>query len=247
MAMEYKTVNVPNELEAKTISELGRFGWTLKSSQRVFNQDSHNEYDRYGDYVYVETVTNTVDFTKLVFERDNDHPNYAQIARIENYAFDLSDKRDAAFYRSQQLDKQIYKIKSRMLIHTFTKKGNIICALFIIIPILIFLTTVAVFSNIPADNDSSGLMITFCIGFVLGVVPPPIAIYTWFSGWLTYANGGEGEYRDAFEEKWKKKINNDYTLAALIKENDELEELYSNLTHELADLLNRGEYLCNNY
>lgn len=41
--MEYKTRDVNNEDEASTIEFWSRFGWTLKSSQRVYNKDTHLE------------------------------------------------------------------------------------------------------------------------------------------------------------------------------------------------------------
>lgn len=42
--MEYKTRDVNNEDEASTIEFWSRFGWTLKSSQRVYNKDTHLEF-----------------------------------------------------------------------------------------------------------------------------------------------------------------------------------------------------------
>ncbi len=79
MAMEIKTLNVDNAKEAATIEFWSQFGWTLKSSQRVFNKDSHLELRGSTQY----SVTETVDFTKLVFERDKSMPNYEKIKELE--------------------------------------------------------------------------------------------------------------------------------------------------------------------
>lgn len=79
MAMEIKTLEIKNSEEQKTIEFWTQFGWQLKSSQRIYNKDSHLE--RRGDSTY--SVTETIDFTKLVFERDKNDPNYSTIARLE--------------------------------------------------------------------------------------------------------------------------------------------------------------------
>lgn len=79
MAMEYKTVDVKNEEEQNTIKFWGQFGWNLKNSQRVYNKSSHLE-DRGGS---TYSVTETMDFTKIIFERDKSMPNYAKIVSLE--------------------------------------------------------------------------------------------------------------------------------------------------------------------
>ena len=79
MAMEIKTLNVANENEAFVIEFWSQFRWALKSSQRVYNKDSHLDHGW--------SVTETVDFTKLVFERDKNGPNYAKIKALEDEYF----------------------------------------------------------------------------------------------------------------------------------------------------------------
>ena len=76
---EIKTLEIQNALETHYTDLYLSFGWTLKSSQRVFDRDSHLESR--GDVVY--SVTNTVDYTKLVFERDTAMPNYDTLKRLE--------------------------------------------------------------------------------------------------------------------------------------------------------------------
>lgn len=80
MAMEVKMLEVKNSEEESTVQFWSKFGWQLKSSQRIFNKDSHLE--RRGDDVY--SVTETIDFTKLVLERDKSNPNYSQIVALES-------------------------------------------------------------------------------------------------------------------------------------------------------------------
>lgn len=53
---------LPND-EQEAIDTYQKFGWELKSSQEIFNKDSHNE--RRGDSVY--NVTETTNYVKLVF------------------------------------------------------------------------------------------------------------------------------------------------------------------------------------
>lgn len=79
MSVEIKTLNVPNSREDSTISEYLDFGWTLKSSQRIYNKDSHLESR--GEDIY--SVTETTDFTKLVFERNSNMPNYSILSNLE--------------------------------------------------------------------------------------------------------------------------------------------------------------------
>lgn len=83
MAFEIKTLEIKNSEEDSTIRFWAQFGWSLKSSQRIYNKDSHLE--KRGDEVY--SVTETVDYTKLVFERDKAHPNYKQIVELETEYF----------------------------------------------------------------------------------------------------------------------------------------------------------------
>lgn len=92
MAMEIKTLEVANDKETATIEFWSQFGWQLKSSQRVYNKNSHLE--QRGNDTY--SVTETVDFTKLVFERDKNGPNYKRIAELEERYFQTEKRIDAA-------------------------------------------------------------------------------------------------------------------------------------------------------
>ena len=85
MSVEIKTMDVENFMEEPMIRFYAKFGWTLKSSQRVFNQNSRPVATiSDGTFTYVQTKTDTVDFTKLVFERDTNMKNYYELKMLED-------------------------------------------------------------------------------------------------------------------------------------------------------------------
>lgn len=104
MAMETKILEVKNSEEASTIQYWARFGWNLKSSQRIYNKDSHLE--RRGDDVV--SVTETVDFTKIILERDMSNPNYSKIVALEKEYFSLEKVAPATKSVGAKLDKQAW-------------------------------------------------------------------------------------------------------------------------------------------
>jgi hypothetical protein len=79
MSIEVKTVDVVNSAENQTIRIYQRFGWNFKSSQRIYNKNTSLE-DRDGD---LYAVTETVNYTKLVFERDTNMNNYQRLRELE--------------------------------------------------------------------------------------------------------------------------------------------------------------------
>lgn len=84
MAKEIKTLNVDNDQEEKVIKVFQSFGWELKSSQRVYNQDSYADGAiTYEDVTFIHNTTETVDFTKLVFEREKKMPHYDELVELE--------------------------------------------------------------------------------------------------------------------------------------------------------------------
>ena len=91
MALEYKSIDVNNEDEEKFIQVFQAFGWKLKSSQRVFHQSTTpTAAISYENYTYVHSETETVDFTKLVFERNKSIENYWELVELEQEFFDLN-------------------------------------------------------------------------------------------------------------------------------------------------------------
>lgn len=83
--LESKSLSVSPEMEHEAIETYQKFGWELKSSQEIFNKDSHQELR--GDSVY--SVTETTNYVKLVFQRDKDMPYYNEVCEIEDKYFDL--------------------------------------------------------------------------------------------------------------------------------------------------------------
>lgn len=80
MSIEIKTLDVANEAEEQAIQLYQRFGWKFKSSQRIFNKNTSLERRNGETYA----VTETVDYTKLVFERDTNMKNYQRLSELEN-------------------------------------------------------------------------------------------------------------------------------------------------------------------
>ena len=68
----------PSE-EQKTITTMTTFGWRVKSSQEINTVDSHLETRN--DTLY--SVTTKENYVKLLFERDTNRKNYAQLAQLE--------------------------------------------------------------------------------------------------------------------------------------------------------------------
>lgn len=121
MAKEIKTLTVnPNE-DAQTIQNLQCFGWTLLTSQEVYNKDSHLE--AWGKNTY--SVTQTTHYVKLTFERDPAKlVNYSQIRRMEEaYMAVPCPKRNPA----------PEKEKFKWLIAIF---GGIICAFVLLLTLI---------------------------------------------------------------------------------------------------------------
>ena len=77
--LETKSLSVDPKKETSTITLYSKFGWTLVSSQEIFNRDSHIE--RRGDDLV--SVTETTNYVKLVFQRDKDMPYYNEIAALD--------------------------------------------------------------------------------------------------------------------------------------------------------------------
>ena len=82
MAKEIKTIKVNPAQETQMIRAHQCFGWTLLSNQEVYSKDSHL------DYGY--SVTETVHYVKLTFERDPMNlRNYQKLKELENAYFSV--------------------------------------------------------------------------------------------------------------------------------------------------------------
>ena len=85
---ESKTLSVAPAREQEAIQKHEMFGWTLFSSQEVFSKDSHLE-ERGGDLWSVTTTTN---YVKLVFQRDLEMPQIAEVKNLEKEYWDLYER-----------------------------------------------------------------------------------------------------------------------------------------------------------
>lgn len=163
MAMEIKTLEIKNSEEQSTIEFWSQFGWNLKSSQRVFNKDSHLE--RRGDSTY--SVTETVDFTKLVFERDKSHPNYQQIVQLEGqylrYAQSMPKDRPQNVQMKTYDEWKKTKIKGDLRL----SKGEKVLSLLLII---IGAALVVVFESIEMNNYNMIVQAFGVLILIFGIV-----------------------------------------------------------------------------
>lgn len=73
--LESKSLTVSTSMENETIDYYQKFGWSLLSSQEIYNKNSVD----LGDSV----ETTTVNYVKLVFQRDTSIPNYKRIKELE--------------------------------------------------------------------------------------------------------------------------------------------------------------------
>lgn len=87
MAIEIKTTQCKPADEEETIRLYQDFGWTFKSSQQVYNKDSHLENQDGQTY----SVTETISYVKLVFERDSKMPHYEDFQSMWNRYCELVD------------------------------------------------------------------------------------------------------------------------------------------------------------
>lgn len=100
MAKEFKTINVSTANEERTVRAFQGFGWTLKGNQVVHNRDSHLE--AVGNTLY--SVTQTIHYVKLSFERDGSKLKYyQQLRQLEDMFWSVPepkkpDKKWANFY-----------------------------------------------------------------------------------------------------------------------------------------------------
>lgn len=90
MALEYQKLEVASEEMDKWVEWMSRFGWNLKSSQRVFNRSSRpTGAISYENLTYIHSEMQVVDFTELLFERDKNMDNYYEICEFEQEALTL--------------------------------------------------------------------------------------------------------------------------------------------------------------
>ena len=74
------SVQVAPAEENNTIQEYEWFGWELKSSQTIDRKSSHLE----GGFNSIYSVTESVNYIKLVFKRNKNMKNYRKIKELED-------------------------------------------------------------------------------------------------------------------------------------------------------------------
>lgn len=85
---EIRSLDVANEEEIACIEFHQNFGWKYKSSQRIYSKNTRLErWD-----LSVVSVTETTDFTKVVFERDRETKNYHQLVALEQEYLSLCNR-----------------------------------------------------------------------------------------------------------------------------------------------------------
>lgn len=91
MSLEVKTYDVAPHEEQTLLNIMYAFGWTLKSNQRIFNRTSRpTSAFTYGDFTYINSETETNEFSTLTFERDTNIPHYREISELEAEFWDLA-------------------------------------------------------------------------------------------------------------------------------------------------------------
>ena len=172
MSLEIKNLNVENEEEEKIITVFQGFGWKLKSSQRIFNQTSvARGAVSYQNLTYIHSENETVDFTKLVFERDTEMPNYDEIVELEEEFWRLSDICPS----SRPVDPELMGFedwvkKTKPSVFSASKKNTIIFGFYVICGIL-FGLLVYFLGNLSGDIPASLPALFLSIIISLLIVP----------------------------------------------------------------------------
>lgn len=172
MSWEIKSVDVENEEEEKVITVFQSFGWKLKSSQRVFNQSSTPRGAiSYENLTCIHSETETIDFTKLVFERDTKMPNYDEIVELEEEFWELSSECPTARPIEPELmdfEKWVDKANPS----AFSKSSKIRTSfLFYIISGIVFGLFVYFVGTVGEEFDASVLSLIACVALSLIIVP----------------------------------------------------------------------------
>lgn len=82
---DIKTLTVHPDLENNAINFWQDFGYELSSSQEIFSQGFRLEQSGI-DYLMdgITSVTTTVHYVKLIFERDHSIPHYQELKELED-------------------------------------------------------------------------------------------------------------------------------------------------------------------
>jgi hypothetical protein len=181
MSLEYKTVEVSNEEAPYWIKWMSKFGWSLKSSQRIYNRSSRPVGAlTYENLTYIHSETSVVDFTELLFERKTSMPNYYEICELEKEAFEL-----VPYCNGETRPYEPVKLTFDEWIDgtspsPFTK-GEFTFRTIITSIILALVVTAIIIACVGLeDGDSMGML---AIAFVILIPAIPLSyLFTWISG-----------------------------------------------------------------
>ncbi len=172
MAIEVKTVDVDNESEQNIITVFYNFGWKLKSSQRVYNQSTTPRgVISYQNLHYIHSETETIDYTKLIFERDKNMPNYDLIVEYEDEFWDITNKcPNPPEPVPELLEYEEWVRKNKPC--TFSKSGDLLVTfIFYVISAFLFAILVYTVGTKNGDIESSLFMFIVTFGICMVIVP----------------------------------------------------------------------------
>lgn len=90
MSLEVKTFDIAPCEEQTLLNIMYSFGWTLKSSQRIFNRSTRpTSAFTFEGTTFIHSETETDEFTSLTFERETNIPHYRKIVKLEDEFWEL--------------------------------------------------------------------------------------------------------------------------------------------------------------
>ncbi len=243
MAFEYKSFDVANEDEENIVEFWTQFGWELKSSQRVYNQDTHlvYSYQLNERETIHRSVTDVTDFTKLVFQRDKNMTNYYEICEIEEEYLEVAE--NLAMMEKEESDYNKEMIVIGKLCdyrpERMRKRNSLIlrisgCSL------AIFLFLALIENSLPWFLQLIGVILA-----PLGFIVFPIAgIYNsvTFSKWQKKCRFNK-EYFHIYEAHRDKQLKKNPKLAKLFETREERKNKRVELQRKCGSLVYRAERL----
>lgn len=221
MLLEYKTVEVDNEEAPYWIKWMSRFGWKLKNSQRVFNRSSRPVGAlTYENLTFIHSETSVVDFTELLFERDQSIPNYYEICELEQEAFELIPYCNGET-RPYEPTKQSFEEWVDYTKPSPFTKGEFALRAIMTSVLIVFLIAAIIIGSVGLENgDFEGAL---AIGVVLLIPAIPLSyLITWISSHIV-----RGIVKNNPSSRHYKKLTEDYEeYSKMIDEKLRLVELF---------------------
>ncbi len=247
MALEYKTLNADNDEADDIVNIHASFGWELQNSQRVFEQDTHLEFSHYdaNDNKVYDQVTETTDFTKLVFKREKNAANYDEVVSLENNYY-------AAIQRIEELQDDEARADKIMAEHNkkcdlrsnFSKKFHHIAMAFCIGCLLL----AALASSLMNVNIVFSLILPLCA--CIGLFGTPISIWREIASkenaYIAFrANLGSNDnpYFKRYLELRKEYLDKNPDIAKLVNGSDERLAEIRRLRSQATNAMSKAEHL----